>query len=112
MRSWWLSMAVYKDIVSKISVPADKKTKQKEYKKSGKVPIVDQGQNLIGGYTDDDNKVLNCEKPVIIFGDHTCAVKFISFPFLVAIALTRSTASVFPMAYTVFPSANSVSTVS
>ena len=81
MRSWWLSMAVYKDIVSKISVPADKKTKQKEYKKSGKVPIVDQGQNLIGGYTDDDNKVLNCEKPVIIFGDHTCAVKFISFPF-------------------------------
>ncbi len=74
-------MAVYKDIVSKISVPADKKTKQKEYKKSGKIPIVDQGQNLIGGYTDDDNKVLNCEKPVIIFGDHTCAVKFISFPF-------------------------------
>lgn len=74
-------MSIYKDIVSKVLVPADKKTKQKAYKKYGRLPIVDQGQSLIGGYSDDDSKELNCVKPVIIFGDHTCVVKYISFPF-------------------------------
>lgn len=74
-------MALYKTLVSKVSIPADKKTKQKEYLKNGKLPIIDQGQELIGGYTDDYGKEIVCEKPVLIFGDHTCAVKYITFPF-------------------------------
>lgn len=71
----------YRFLVKKVSVPADKKTKQKEYLSTGKLPIVDQGKPLIGGYSDDISKQISCNLPVIVFGDHTKNVKFISFPF-------------------------------
>ena len=74
-------MAEYKTLVKIIPVSPDKKTKQKDYLKKGQLPIVDQGQSLIGGYTDDANMTVECELPVIVFGDHTRAVKYITFPF-------------------------------
>ena len=74
-------MVEYKSLVRKISISPDGKTKQKDYLKKGRLAIVDQGQNIIGGYTDDLKKTVNCELPVIVFGDHTRAVKFIQFPF-------------------------------
>lgn len=72
---------LYKDLIRKISISPDKKIKQKDYLKQGQIAIIDQGQLLIGGYTDDDNMVVPCELPVIVFGDHTRVVKYISFPF-------------------------------
>ena len=57
------------------------KTPQKEYAEAGDYPIVDQGQSLVGGFTDDKSRICKAEPPVIIFGDHTRAVKFIDFPF-------------------------------
>jgi type I restriction enzyme S subunit len=57
------------------------KTKQNEYAEKGAYPIIDQGKSLIGGYTDDEEKVCKAELPVIIFGDHTKAFKFVDFPF-------------------------------
>lgn len=74
-------MAEYKTLVKKIPVSPDKKTKQKDYLKKGRLPIVDQGQSLVGGYTDDADMAVKCELPVIVFGDHTRAVKYITFPF-------------------------------
>lgn len=74
-------MALYKTLVKKISIPADKKTKQKEYLSKGDLPIIDQGHALIGGYSDDISKKIECVYPVIIFGDHTKCVKLIGFPF-------------------------------
>lgn len=74
-------MAVYKTLVSKVSIPQDKKTKQKKYESAGLLAIVDQGQNLVGGYSNNENMRLKCNLPVIVFGDHTCAVKYINFPF-------------------------------
>lgn len=72
---------VYKSLVKKVSIPTEKKTKQKEYLKSGQLPIVDQGKELVGGYTENVTKALSCTLPVIIFVDHTKAVKYINFPF-------------------------------
>ena len=57
------------------------KTQQKDYLSSGPYAIVDQGKDLIGGYTDDVSKLCKIEPPVIVFGDHTRAVKYIDFPF-------------------------------
>ena len=74
-------MAEYKTLVKKIPISPDKKTKQKDYLKKGQLPIVDQGQSLVGGYTDDVSMSVNCDLPVIVFGDHTRAVKYITFPF-------------------------------
>lgn len=74
-------MAIYKDIVKKIPISAEKKTKQKQYLSSGVLPIIDQGQQIIGGYTDDISKKIDCDLPVIVFGDHTRCVKLIKFAF-------------------------------
>lgn len=48
-----------------------KKIPQKEYLQDGKIAVVDQGQNLIGGYTNDREMIFAGNVPVIIFGDHT-----------------------------------------
>ena len=56
------------------------KLKTDEYHQNGKYPIVDQGQNLIAGYTDKEDGVFK-ELPAIIFGDHTRCIKYIDFPF-------------------------------
>ncbi|MCD8189609.1 MAG: restriction endonuclease subunit S [Clostridiales bacterium] len=74
-------MAIYKELVRKVPIPADKKTKRKDYLEKGELPIIDQGQGLIGGYSSDLSKKISCELPVIVFGDHTKCVKFVSFPF-------------------------------
>lgn len=74
-------MAIYKNIVKKIPIAADKKIKQKQYLNSGAIPIIDQGHRLIAGYTDDMSKQIICDSPVIVFGDHTKCVKIVNFPF-------------------------------
>src|SRR3989338_3353009 len=55
----------------------------KQYQKIGKFPVIDQGQDFIGGYTDDESLVYSKDFSVVIFGDHTRAVKFVDFPFAV-----------------------------
>ena len=74
-------MAQYKTLVDKVSIPPNMKTKQKDYESQGTLAIVDQGKKLIGGYTSNAEMALQCKLPVIVFGDHTCAVKFVNFPF-------------------------------
>lgn len=74
-------MPIYKSLVRKVSIPAQNKIKQKDYLPKGAYPVIDQGHELIGGYTDDPSKLVRCRLPVIVFGDHTKAVKYITFPF-------------------------------
>ena len=74
-------MALYKTLVKKVSISPEKKTKQKDYLPKGQLPIIDQGQQLIGGYSDNPDLQLSCNLPVIVFGDHTRAVKYVDFPF-------------------------------
>ncbi|NML90436.1 hypothetical protein HHL26_15385 [Sphingobium sp. TB-6] len=70
----------FRDLVSD-ETGGNTKTLQSDYLPAGKFPIVDQGQSLIGGYTNDAARVCRAELPVIIFGDHTKCFKFIDFPF-------------------------------
>ena len=48
---------------------------------AGRFPIIDQSQDAIAGWTDDESAVVRPTKPLVIFGDHTCAVKLIETPF-------------------------------
>lgn len=59
-----------------------RKIQQKNYLSQGQYPIVDQGEALIGGYTNNQEMVLDFNQPIIIFGDHTRCVKYIDFPFV------------------------------
>ena len=94
-----MNLVEYKKIVSKISIPADHKIKQKTYLQSGALPVIDQGQELVGGYTDDCQKQIVCDLPVIVFGDHTKNVKYINFPFCAGadgIKILKAKDDVFP----------------
>ena len=72
---------LYKNLVKKVSISPEMKTKQKNYLDKGALPIIDQGQEIIGGYTNNPDLQLPCSLPVIVFGDHTRAIKYIDFPF-------------------------------
>jgi len=58
------------------------KVKKEDYLVDGKFPIVDQWQNYIGWYTDDENLLCKVDLPCIIFWDHTRIFKYIDFPFV------------------------------
>ena len=59
------------------------KIKKSEYLSSGSIPVVDQGQDFIAGYIDDAERSYDGKLPVIVFGDHTCTLKYVDFPFAV-----------------------------
>lgn len=60
-----------------------KKVPTSKFKEKGKFPIVDQGKNLISGYTDDEGILYKGDFPLIVFGDHTLCVKYVDFRFAV-----------------------------
>ena len=69
------------EIIKTITPP--KKLQSKEYREKGKYPIIDQSQEFICGYSDDDSAVINKDaNELVVFGDHTCVLKFINFPFI------------------------------
>ncbi|MEA2074331.1 MAG: restriction endonuclease subunit S [Euryarchaeota archaeon] len=70
----------YKEAIDKISTN-NKKIKQNEYISNGKYPVIDQGQDFIGGFTNDESKLLNCTLPALVFGDHTKIVKLVNYKF-------------------------------
>ena len=49
---------------------------------TGEFPVVDQGQEFIAGYCDDQEKLIDFDLPLIIFGDHTRCFKYVDFPFV------------------------------
>ena len=57
------------------------KIKTQDYLQTGDLPVIDQGRELVGGYTNDADVEYSGELPVIVFGDHTRILKFIDFPF-------------------------------
>jgi type I restriction enzyme S subunit len=55
-----------------------------DYQASGQLPVVDQGQELVAGWTDRLEKRFSCPAGgVIVFGDHTRVVKYVSVDFAV-----------------------------
>ncbi|MDP2177344.1 restriction endonuclease subunit S [Methylicorpusculum sp.] len=52
----------------------------KNYLTTGNLAVIDQGAALIGGYTNQGIAVTD-QLPVVVFGDHTRALKYIDFPF-------------------------------
>jgi len=69
------------DVINTLTPP--KKLNSSEYEKTGKYPIIDQSQNFICGYSDDEDALMNHNnEDLIVFGDHTCVLKFVNFPFI------------------------------
>lgn len=58
------------------------KLPQASFLAEGRFPVVDQGQQLVAGFSDDAKLLCKVPAPVIVFGDHTRALKYIDFPFV------------------------------
>ncbi len=77
--SWsWEHLA---NVFYPISVSKNK-VKTSELSEEGKYPVVDQGQSFIAGYVDDEGLLNILPGPVVIFGDHTSALKYVNFNFV------------------------------
>lgn len=74
------SIAVFTDVVKDVT-SGNAKIKQSDYRETGTLPIIDQGQEFFGGYIDDASLACKAQLPVVIFGDHTRVLKFVDTPF-------------------------------
>ena len=60
----------------------NKKLPQEFFLIDGQYPVVDQSKKFIAGYINDQEYLVKSTGlPVVIFGDHTKAIKFVDFPF-------------------------------
>lgn len=57
------------------------KLQTSEYGRGGEIPIIDQSQDYIAGWTNNVAAIIEPQDGLVIFGDHTCAVKFVDMPF-------------------------------
>jgi len=69
------------DCLVPVSVTGKAKIQSRDYKRSGRFPVIDQGQEPIAGWTDDESAVIDTPLPLIVFGDHTRVFKFLDAPF-------------------------------
>ena len=72
----------FKDIFKTIPI-RDCQIQQRDIANKGEYPVISQSLNYIEGYSNRKDKVLEINKPVIVFGDHTRIVKYIDFPFII-----------------------------
>ncbi|WP_410726531.1 restriction endonuclease subunit S domain-containing protein [Citrobacter freundii] len=70
------------DIYCSVSESSNK-IKSSEILPEGKYPVVEQSQEFISGYCNDESLLIKLDNPVIVFGDHTRNIKFIDFDFVV-----------------------------
>jgi type I restriction enzyme, S subunit len=71
----------FPDCLDDTGVLKRRKVFARDYNSTGAVPVVDQGQQLIAGWTDDREAAIADALPLIVFGDHTRTFKFVDFPF-------------------------------
>ena len=71
----------FEKCIEKVRTP--KKIPKKEYQSTGAVPIIAQEKELVNGYTDKLKGVFKVDSAVLVFGDHTCALKYVDFDFVI-----------------------------
>ena len=69
-----------KKLVTTVTPPA--KLQTSEYRETGEVPIIDQSQDFVAGWTDDTDAIIDPGDGLVVFGDHTCVVKHVDRPFV------------------------------
>ncbi len=79
MSSGW-STASFEDCVGKVTYTT--KILRKDFLEDGRWPVVSQEDGLINGYWDNEADLFKVSTPVVVFGDHTRALKYVDFDFV------------------------------
>ncbi|EJN7449432.1 restriction endonuclease subunit S [Escherichia coli] len=77
--SWLSKIAI--DCFEQIST-TNNKVKSTACSPHGLYPVIDQGQNYISGYINDESKLIKITTPICIFGDHTRIIKWVEHNFV------------------------------
>ena len=72
-------MAKLRSLIITITPPG--KIQKSQFRNNGNYPIIDQSQEDISGYTNDENMIIKSQKALIVFGDHTRVVKYVDSEF-------------------------------
>lgn len=75
----WMKLHPFSEVITDVTSKF-RKIKASEYKAEGRFKIIDQGQKEIAGYTDDESLINKTHSPIIVFGDHTRALKYEESP--------------------------------
>ncbi|WP_182085959.1 restriction endonuclease subunit S [Aureimonas sp. ME7] len=70
----------FEELVADVSA-GNNKIQRTNYLLTGAHPIVDQGHELIGGYSNSSEDLVCGGGPWVVFGDHTRSVKYLDQPF-------------------------------
>lgn len=73
------SDAVVADILDK--TPSSTKIQSKDILDIGAIPVIDQSQSYICGFTDEKSSLVEVQHPHVVFGDHTRVVKLVNFSY-------------------------------
>jgi type I restriction enzyme M protein len=68
------------EVIETLAPP--KKLQQSDYQSTGRYPIVDQSQREISGWPNDEGAAISAKYPLVVFGDHTCAAKYVERPLI------------------------------
>ena len=77
---WAADMLVFEQVFED-QTSGQKKIQRGDYLSEGSLPVIDQGQKSVAGYTNDFGNAYQGPLPVILFGDHTLSLKFVDAPF-------------------------------
>lgn len=72
----------FDEVLSTISI-RNNQIQASQILEEGDIPVIDQGQKYIAGYTQVISKILEPKSGLIIFGDHTTFLKYVDFSFVV-----------------------------
>lgn len=70
----------FEAVVEDVSA-GNNKVQKSDYLPTGSHPVVDQGQEFVGGFSNDKRNLVGGDGPWIVFGDHTRVFKYVDFPF-------------------------------
>jgi type I restriction enzyme S subunit len=70
----------FEAVVDDVSA-GNNKVQKGDYLPVGAYPVVDQGQEFVGGFSNDEGNLVAGDGPWIVFGDHTRVLKYVDFPF-------------------------------
>lgn len=73
-------MVELEKLISNIKYPG--RVLKSEFLEKGMFPIIDQSEKYIAGYSNNPDLLFNVNTPVICFGDHTRALKYVDFDFV------------------------------
>jgi hypothetical protein len=64
------------------STESRRKLPKSQYKSEGQYQVIDQGEDPIGGFSDDENLLSRASLPCVVWGDHTKCIKFVRDRFI------------------------------